>query len=84
MHRSPEQWSKMQPSAVLAGSEAQRNNVLSMAREDIVSLGRTLEAVMEAAERGDTDACHELARIALTRSDPMQPIARVSREGGRG
>ena len=77
MHRTPEQWSKMQPSAVLAGSEAQRLNVLSMAREDIVSLGRTLEAIQEDAEHGDMDACHELARIALTRSDPAKPLAKV-------
>ena len=77
MHRTPEQWSKMQPSAVLAGSEAQRLNVMSMMREDIVSLGGTLTAIMEAAEGGDTDACHALARIALTRSDPSKPLARV-------
>ena len=77
MHRTPEQWSKMVPSAVMAGSEAQRLNVLTMARDDLVSLGRTLEAIKEAAESGDTDACHELARIALTRSDPSKPLAKV-------
>lgn len=77
MHRTPAQWKNMVPSAVVAGSEAQRLNVLSMAREDIVSLGRTLEAIMEAAEGGDTYACHELARIALTRSDPAKPLAKV-------
>lgn len=76
MHRTPEQWSKMQPSAVLAGSDAQRLNVLTMARDDLVSLGRTLEAIMEAAEAGDTDACYELARKGLHEHDLMQPLNR--------
>lgn len=76
MHRTPEQWSKMQPSAVLAGSDAQRLNVLTMVRDDVVSLGRTLEAIMEAAESGDTDACHELARKALREHDLMQPLGK--------
>lgn len=76
MHRTPEEWSKMQPSAVLAGSEAQRLNVLTMIRDDVVSLGRTLEAITEAAENGDTDACHELARKALVEHDLMQPLGK--------
>ena len=74
MHRTPEQWSKVQPSAVLAGSETQRLNVMTMMRDDIVSLGRVLTAIMEAAERGDTDACHEMARRGLVEHDLMQPL----------
>lgn len=74
LHRTPEQWFLMQPGAVLAGSEAQRLSVLSMARSDLVSLGGTLSAIMEAAERGDADTCHELARLALTKSDPSKPL----------
>lgn len=77
MHRTPADWSKMVPSAVLSGSEAQRLNVMSMMRDDIVSLGRTLEAIMEAAERRDVDACHELARRALRERDLMQPISKA-------
>lgn len=76
MHRTPEQWSKMQPSAVMAGSDAQRLNVLTMARDDLVSLGRALEAIMEAAEGRDVDACHELARKALRECDLMQPLGK--------
>lgn len=74
MHRTPSQWSNMKPSAVMAGSEAQRLNVLAMAREDIISLGRTLECIMEAAELGDIDACHEAARQALREANCDQPI----------
>jgi hypothetical protein len=66
----------MVPSAVIAGSEAQRLNVLSMARDDLVSLGRTLEAIIEAAENHDVDACHELASKALREADLMQPISK--------
>ena len=73
MHRTPAEWSQMQPSAVLAGSPAQGLNVLTMARDDIVSLGRALEAIMVAAEDRDIDACHELARKALREHDLMQP-----------
>lgn len=76
MHRTPEQWSKMQPSAVLAGSEAQGLNVLTMARDDLVSLGRTLEAIMKAAEVGDTEVCYELACKGLREHDLMQPLTR--------
>lgn len=32
----------------------------------IAKMERALKAIMEAAELGDTDACHELARLALT------------------
>lgn len=74
MHRTPAQWSDMKPSAVMAGSEAQRINVLAMAREDIISLGRCLETIMEAAELGDIDACHEAARQSLHKHDINQPI----------
>lgn len=76
MHRTPAEWKQMVPSAVLAGSEAQRLNVLTMARDDIVSLGRALETIMEAAELGDIDACHEAARQALREHDLMQPLGR--------
>lgn len=77
MHRTPSDWSKMAPSAVLAGSDAQRLNVLSMARDDLVSHGRILKAIMEAAELGDIDACHEMARNALHECDLMQPISKT-------
>jgi hypothetical protein len=76
MHRTPAQWSQLQPSAVMAGSEAQRLNVLTMARDDLASLGRTLEAILEAAERDDPDTCHELARKALRDADLMQPLGK--------
>lgn len=74
MHRTPADWDKTVPSAVVAGSTAQTINVLSMACDDIAELGRTLRSIMEAAEGGDIDACHELARLALTRFDLMQPL----------
>lgn len=76
MHRTPADWKNMIPSAVLSGSKQQGLNVLSMARDDIVSLGRTLEAIMEAAESRDADTCHELARKALREHDLMQPISK--------
>lgn len=76
MHRTPSDWKNMTPSAVLAGSKAQGLNVLSMARDDIISLGRTLELIMNAAEDHDIDACHELARKALREHDLMQPISK--------
>ena len=74
MHRTPAQWHDMVPSAVMAGSEAQRINVLSMARDDLVELGRKLEAIKEAAENDDVFACHEMARRALIEADICQPI----------
>jgi|APGre2960657404_1045060.scaffolds.fasta_scaffold86494_4 hypothetical protein len=74
MHRKPEDWDKTVPAAVLAGSSAQALNVMSMAVDDLAELGRTLRTIMEAAELGDIDACHEAARQALTRCDLMQPI----------
>lgn len=76
MHRTPAEWKQMQPAAVLAGSAAQSLNVLTMTRDDIVSLGRALEAIMDAAENRDIDACHELARRALHERDLMQPLGR--------
>ena len=74
LHRTPAEWAKVIPSKVMEGSEAQRVNVLAMAIDDIAELGRTLECIMEAAEFNDIDACHEAARLALTRSDPSQLI----------
>jgi hypothetical protein len=74
MHRTPDDWSKTIPAAVLSGSRAQSLNVLSMAVDDLTELGRTLRTIMEAAELGDIDACHEAARQALTRCDLTQPI----------
>ncbi len=74
MHRTPSQWSNMSPGAVMAGSVTQQLNVLAMAREDIISLGLTLECIMEAAEFGDIDACHEAARQALREANCDQPI----------
>lgn len=52
MHRTPEEWGKTIPSAVLAGSPAQSLNVLSMAIDDIAELGRMLKSIMEEAENG--------------------------------
>lgn len=68
MHRTPEQWSKMQPSAVLAGSDAQRLNVFTMIKEDVVSLGRILEAIKEAVENSDPNAAWQMAHNALTKA----------------
>ena len=55
----------MKPSAVLAGSEVQKASVMEMMQSDITKMGRALEAVKEAAELGDKDACHEIARQCL-------------------
>ena len=75
MHRTQEEWSKMQPRAVLAGSDTwQRLNVLTMAQEDICELGRALEAIKTALLQGDTDGCFQLVRKALGESDPTQPV----------
>lgn len=68
MHRTPEQWSKMNPGAVLAGSEAQRLNVLTMVKEDVVSLGRILEGIKEAVENSDPNAAWQMAHDALTKA----------------
>jgi len=64
MHRRPDQWADLNPQAVLAGSEAQRLNVMSMMQRDLVEMGRVLEAIIEACELDDKDAAHELARQA--------------------
>lgn len=74
MHRTIDAWKKVSPSAVVDGSKAQSMNVLGMAVDDLKEMGATLTAIMEAAELGDTDACHELARRALMVADPMQSI----------
>ena len=74
MHRTWKQWKLVVPSAVVDGSKAQSANVLAMACDDIAELGRALEAIKEAAEIRDVDACHELARRALMTADLMQPI----------
>jgi len=74
MHRTWKQWKQVQPSAVVDGSKAQAANVLGMACDDIAELGSALEAIKDAAENGDIDACHELARRALMTADLMQPI----------
>lgn len=74
MHRTPAQWKQVKPSAVVDGSKAQAANVLAMAIDDIGELGRALEAIKDAAENRDADACHEIARQALMTADLMQPI----------
>ena len=73
MHRTPDDWSKTKPASVMAGSPAQRFNVLSMAVDDLEEMGRNLRTIMEAAELGDIDACHECARQALTCFNISQP-----------
>jgi len=77
MHRTVEDWSRLSPSAVVDGSRQQAVNVLGMARDDIRSLGAALAAIMEAAENRDVDACHELARRALSDRNLMQPISKT-------
>ena len=74
MHRTWQQWKQVSPSAVVDGSKAQSANVLGMACDDIAEMGRVLEAIKDAAENNDVDACHELARRALLTADLMQPI----------
>ena len=74
MHRTIAAWKQVKPSAVVDGSKAQSANVLGMAIDDLKEMGAALTAIMEAAELGDTDACHELARRALMTADLMQPI----------
>lgn len=74
MHRTPDMWGKVKPAAFVDGSKQQAINVLSMTLDDIRELASTLRTIMEAAELGDVDACHEAARQALTDHDLMQPI----------
>jgi hypothetical protein len=74
MHRTLEAWKQVRPGAVADGSKVQAANVLAMAIDDIRELGRALEAIKDAAENQDADACHELARQALMTADLMQPI----------
>lgn len=74
MHRTLEAWKQVRPGAVVDGSKMQAANVLAMAIDDIRELGRALEAIKDAAENQDADACHELARRALMTADLMQPI----------
>lgn len=74
MHRTIAAWKQVKPSAVVDGSKAQAANVLAMAIDDLRDMGATLAAIMDAAEHGDIDACHELARRALMTADLMQPI----------
>ena len=74
MHRTWKQWKQVVPSAVVDGSKAQSANVIAMACDDIAELGCALEAIKEAAEDNDADACREIARRALMTTDLMQPI----------
>lgn len=82
MHRTPEEWSKVKPSAVTEGSTAQATNALAMARDDILELAAALEKIAEIA-CGDVayswglthlKECGEIARKALREHDLMQPI----------
>jgi hypothetical protein len=74
MHRTIAAWKQVLPSAVVDGSKVQCANVLAMALDDLKEMGATLSAIMDAAENGDADACHELARRALMVADLMQTI----------
>jgi len=74
MHRTIAAWKQVRPSAVVDGSKAQAANVLAMAIDDLKEMAATLTAVMDAAESGDADACHELARRALLTADLMKKI----------
>jgi streptomycin 6-kinase len=38
LHRTPEEWAKVDPKAVVGGSQAQAENVLKMALQDISRL----------------------------------------------
>lgn len=75
MHRTHAQWADMNPAAVIVGSETQQRNVMQMMKEDLITSGLAFEAIIEAAELGDTDACHELARQAMM-ADCDMPLAR--------
>jgi hypothetical protein len=74
MHRTIAAWKQVSPAAVVDGSKQQSANVIAMAIDDLKAMGAALEAIMDAAESGDADACHELARRALMVADLMQPI----------
>jgi len=75
LHRTHAQWSGMNPAAVIVGSETQQRNVMQMMKEDLITSGRAFEAIIEAAELGDIDACHELARRAMM-ADCDKPLSR--------
>lgn len=75
MHRTLEAWKQLKPSAVVDGSKAQAANVLGMAADDIREMGIALHAIMDAAENGDADACHEIARRTLMVAELMKPIS---------
>lgn len=74
MHRTIAAWKMVKPSAVADGSKAQSANVLGMAIDDLREMGGALAAIMEAAEHGDADACHEIARRTLMVAELMKPI----------
>ncbi len=75
MHRTIAAWKKVSPAAVVNGSKAQSANVLGMAIDDLREMGAALEAIMDAAENRDHDACHEIARRTLMTADLMKPIS---------
>lgn len=51
-NRTPEEWAKVNPDAVVAGSTAQARNVLEMALHDIGTLSRTLRDAAAIRARG--------------------------------
>lgn len=74
LHRTPEQWSKLNPEAVLAGSEAQRLNVMTMLRDDIVKMGALLERIEKIANAPD----YEDSEDVLARLQQVEIFAAVS------
>lgn len=48
LNKDPESWARVSPEAVLSGSEAQRANVLAMAKQDIARLDAELRRAKKA------------------------------------
>lgn len=51
LNKDPESWAKVDPKAVLAGSQAQSENVLKMALQDIARLAKELADVRADRDR---------------------------------
>lgn len=50
LNKDPSSWARVSPDAVLSGSDAQRSNVLHMAKEDIARLWREVERLRRIAK----------------------------------
>ena len=53
LNKDPSSWERVSPEAVLSGSEAQRINVLTMAKQDIARLDAELRRAMNALAIAD-------------------------------